>query len=188
MVFIGEIGFGERTNFGLTLVLSLFGLILSAIGFLTVVALSLGHQNYIMNIVTILKEWNATKFYKDYEKPVHYKIVHRWFFEIAISLFLVLSLFFVSQIYTFPKSLLGPLFLLVVGIITIIVIKALFRLTWQKAFDSRSQFIEREYKCFWKEIPYKGSWKSRMFPWIFRKRKKTKKIRQEKKERIENCL
>jgi len=102
LVFMGQIGFGEQTNLGPILLLALFGLILSVVGFFIVIALSLGHQNYIMNVVVILCCWGKSEFYRDWKKPVHYKEWHRLFLK---SLLLSLQLSHCS-IYFWLGSLL----------------------------------------------------------------------------------
>ena len=168
LVFIGEASSAKEPDLGLIVLLAFFGFVLSVIGFLIVVALSLGHQNYIMNIVVVLDHWEAKEFYKDYAKPLHYKIVHRWFFEIIIALFGVLSLHYVSKTRTSPEILQNPWILLIAAFIIIGIIKALFRLTLQTAFDSRKQFKKEKHGEFWENVPYKGSWISRLFPLIYK--------------------
>jgi hypothetical protein len=115
-----------------------------------------------------------------------WKTIHRWFFEILIGLFGVLSLYYVSKTRTSPEILQNPWILLIVAFIIIGIIKVLFRLTLQKAFDSRMQFITKKHGTFWENVPCKGSWISRLFPWIYtyyQKKRKTVRKRKRKRKR-----
>lgn len=146
LVFIGE----KNSNSGLSLVLALFGLILSVVGFFIIVALSLGHQNYIMNVVVILKCWKKSEFYRDWEKPVHYKDWHRLFFEITITLFAVLCLHF--GYHPDAASLSRSIWLAIASIAIFIHIEMLFRLKWKKEFDYRNEVIKILFPTFKRKI------------------------------------
>lgn len=126
LVFIGERYDTLNENFAPVLLLSVFGLILSVIGFSMVVAFSLGHKNYIMNIVTILYTWNMKEFYKDWEKPFHFKRVHRWFFEATFALFFILCVM-LSLRYVFQGSVTFEELLFRYPIVSVIPGKVLFR-------------------------------------------------------------
>ena len=138
---IAEMSKIPEPDFSLILVFVSFGLILSVFGFMVVVAQSLGHHNYIMNIVTICYRWNVLEFYANPKKPVYYKRVHRWFFEITIALFIVFSL-----VYGYRAWTAGPLFhehriwLIVVFIIIPFVIEGLYLLRWRKYSNERNDF------------------------------------------------
>ncbi|MBU7026020.1 MAG: hypothetical protein HXS48_03685 [Theionarchaea archaeon] len=108
------------------LLLSVFGLILSVIGFSMVIAFSLGHKNYIMNIVTILYTWDMKEFYKDWEKPFHFKRVHRWFFETTFALFLILCII-LSLRYVFQEPVTFKEVLSIYPIVSVILKEVLFQ-------------------------------------------------------------
>ena len=117
------------------------------------IALSLGHQNYIMNIVVILDYLGKTRFYKDWKKPLHYKTVHRWFFEITVALFAVLLLLYGSKDWASLAFLHEhPISFLLVLIIIFVHIEILFRFTWKKAFDDRERFIKERHEDFWEKL------------------------------------
>ena len=144
--------FYGQTN-DLTLVLAIFGIILSVIGFFITVALSLGHQNYIMNVVVILCCLRKSEFYRDWEKPVHYKKWHRIFFEITITLFVALSLYYGYQAWEglaiFHNH---PLWSTVLSVIILCHIEILYRWRWKGEFDKRKEVIKELFPRFQKKI------------------------------------
>lgn len=148
LVFIAEIETNKPADsapiyFAPMLLLSSFGLILSALGFFMVIALSLGHQNYIMNIVVILDHWDEKKFYKDPEKPFHFKTVHRWIFEFTTALFVVLFLFYLSRTWIFlPSFHEHPIWFIPLFVISFAIIEELFRKKWKKEFVKREKFMK----------------------------------------------
>lgn len=133
----------QQADFGQTLVLLLFGLILSILGFFITISLTLGHQNYIMNIVTICYRWNVLEFYADPEKPIHFKSVHRWLFEITIALFSVLLFSYGYQGLT-SRALSHRLLVVLIVIFVIIVlgIDQLYKRRWGKYSEERKDFIK----------------------------------------------
>lgn len=143
LVFISETS-GDSTTLVPIFLLALFGLILSIIGFLIMVALTLGHLNHKMNVFIILYYWDKMEFYSDPEKPVHYKTAHRWFFEITIALFSALSLLFcASEDWTSPEVPYEQKALLIVAFIIIfVVIEILYRMTWRNHTRDRIRFRE----------------------------------------------
>ncbi len=103
LVFIGNAIYGESADFGAAILLALFGLILSVIGFLIVVALSLGYLHHICDIVIVYYYWNKMEFYRHPGKPVRFGSAHRWFFEITIALFFVLIVLYSLQATVLPE-------------------------------------------------------------------------------------
>ncbi|KYK33841.1 MAG: hypothetical protein AYK19_12800 [Theionarchaea archaeon DG-70-1] len=157
LAFIGRVGENQPTNAGLmylgpTLLLVLFGLILSVVGFHIVVALSLGHQNYIMNIAVILYCWKKTEFYRDWEKHVHYKKWHQRFFEISIALFAVLTLYCIlltnqklSEMFRKDSVLYIVLFISLWIVIFIIIERRYLQRKYGNEFKNRQKFIKDLY-------------------------------------------
>ncbi len=139
LVFIGNAIYAKPPDYYSAILFTFFGFILSVIGFLIVIALSLGHQNYIANIVVILVHWNKQRFYKDWEKPLHYKEVHRRFFEIAIALFLMLLLFCTSQDKISFTSIRKVVLLIAIGL----VIARLCRFIFKKEFQDGKKVLIR---------------------------------------------
>lgn len=153
---MSQMDFGNILNYGLALTLSIFVFIFSILGFFMVIALSLGHKNYIMNILVILEFCNKTGFYKDPQKPFHFKIVYRWFYEITISFFAALSFFFASRVWpTISEKVLSVLYRVwripssygdaVLSILafalTIFVFKLYYLICLGKHFKKRNEFI-----------------------------------------------
>lgn len=153
LIFMGQIKVNENTNPGPILLLTIFGFILSVIGFFMVIAFSLGHQNYIMNVVVILCCWEKSEFYRDWEKPVHYKTWHRLFFEITITLFATLSLYYLSQAWGRLAIIHENLILTIVAFVIIFVlIEVLYRSKWKKEFDNRKEVIKELFPRFQQKI------------------------------------
>ena len=147
LFFIGQLGFGDQINLIPILLLAFFGLILSVVGFHIVIALSLGHQNYILNVVVILYRWKKSFFYRDWEKGVHYKVWHRYFFETIIALFLVLLLFCIWGYLFSLERFLEHLIWLIAAFISIwalifVGIEIYFQKRWKKEFEYRSEVIK----------------------------------------------
>ena len=165
---------GGLTDIVQTLVLLMFGLILSVLGFFIMISLSLGHQNYIMNIVTICYYWNLSEFYANPRKPVYYKTLHRWFFEITIALFVVLFLFYgYWGLTSSTPSTRSVVALIGAFIIIAYAIDKWYQKTWRKYSKERQDYIwalrndtegiyRKEWKPlfkkpeFWKEITEKA--------------------------------
>ncbi|KYK37159.1 MAG: hypothetical protein HXS46_18755 [Theionarchaea archaeon] len=156
LVFMGQIGFGEQTNLGPILLLALFGLILSVVGFFIVIALSLGHQNYIMNVVVILCCWGKSEFYRDWKKPVHYKEWHRLFFEITIALFAALSLFYIFlawfSLEVFVERPIYAAPFIIIWVVIFALIEKLYRWKWKGEFENRKEVIKRLFPRFQTKI------------------------------------
>ena len=153
---MSQMDFSNSLNYGLALTLSTFVFIFSMLGFFMVIALSLGHKNYIMNILVILEFWNKTGFYKDPQKPFHFKIVYRWLYEITISFFAALSFFFASRIWPtisekvlsllyrvwrIPSSLDDAILFFLVFAIFTTGIKLYYLICLRKHFRNRDEFI-----------------------------------------------
>lgn len=124
-----------------TLLLSLFGLLLSVIGFMVTVSLSLGYDHYIGDITMILYYWDKMEFYRHPGKPATFRDVHRKFYEITIAFFAVLILFYLSRDWTFlvlfrEQSAL----LIVIFIIIYAVIEVLYQWKWEKYATECSRF------------------------------------------------
>ncbi|MGD2246824.1 MAG: hypothetical protein PVF58_00340 [Candidatus Methanofastidiosia archaeon] len=149
LLFIGQKGFNGQINPGSILLLSLFGIALSVIGFFMVIAFTLGHQNYIMNVVVILYCLEKSEFYRNWEKPVHYKMWHRLFFEITIALFVALSLYNGYQVWE-PLIIFhhNPHWLIVLFVIFFGFIEGLFHWRWQGEFDKRKEVIKALFPRF----------------------------------------
>jgi len=156
LVFIGQKGFSGETNLGFILLLSLFGIALSVIGFFMVIALSLGHQNYIMNVVVILHYWKKSEFYRDWEKPVHYKDWHRLFFEITIALFAALSLFYIFLAwFSLEVFIEHPIYaapFIIIWLVIFAIIEKLYQRKWKGEFDKRKEVIKALFPRFQKKI------------------------------------
>ena len=118
-----------------------------------VIAFSLGHQNYIMNVVVILCCWEKSEFYRDWAKPVHYKTWHRVFFEITITLFATLSLYYLSQAWDrlviFHEY---PILIIVASVIIFFHIEILYRWRWKEEFDNRKEVIKELFPRFQTKI------------------------------------
>lgn len=137
----------QQADFGQTLVLLLFGLILSVLGFFIMISLTLGYQNYIMNVVTICYRWNLLEFYANPEKPIFYKSVHRWLFEITIALFSVLLFSYGCQgLISRTLSHKSQVVLTVVFVIIVLGIAygidQLYKRTWRKYGGERQAYIK----------------------------------------------
>lgn len=167
LVFIGGAVHSDSPDFSSAILLALFGLVLSVIGFLITVALTLGHLNHKLNVMMILYSWSKTEFYIDPKKPVPYKTVHRWFFEITIALFASLLLFYSFKSWTYSTDreqtvlfilatviIFGAIF----GVISY-AIDALYKDRWRKYSRERVIFLkalrndtERHYEGEWPNL------------------------------------
>ncbi|KYK37645.1 MAG: hypothetical protein AYK18_09365 [Theionarchaea archaeon DG-70] len=94
LVFMSRMDYKEPINFALASLLSLFLLGLSALGFGVVISQSLGHHNYILNVLMILDCWKKTRFYKNPKKPCFLKKSCRQFYEITIAFFGILFVYY----------------------------------------------------------------------------------------------
>jgi hypothetical protein len=161
LVFMRYVDYNKQTDLIIASLLIFFILILSVLGFQLVIALSLGHENYLMNIEMILNYWNKTGFYKDPEKPFHFKVVYRKFFETTISLFLALLVFcvlYICKILVLPHD---HVILLTTGFLTLfilifIVVERVYKFKWKKEFDLREEFIKKIRSC--KKGVYQYNW------------------------------
>lgn len=159
LAFMSQMDYGEHMNRGIALSLCTFILIFSILGFLMVIALSLGHKNYIMNILVILNYWNKTGFYKDPEKPFHFKVVYRWLYEATIAFFAALtSLFVLLCLNATAPKLSYEHAILFVGVFfaVLAIMKQLYKLKWEKAFKDRDTFIRTLQEC--KRSVYREDW------------------------------
>ena len=127
LVYMGEIGSREDIGFGSIFLLASFGVILSIVGYLVVIAVSLGYDHYIGDITMILYYWDKMEFYRRPGKPVTFRKVHLWFFEITIVLFSVISLYSLFQVLRE-----NPLWLIPVSIVIFVFVKAFYHYRWEK--------------------------------------------------------
>ena len=112
------------------LLLVLFGLVLSIIGFLIVITLSLGYEHHITDIYMIFYRWNKMEFYRHPPKPIYFMNIHRWFYEITIALFAALLLYYGFDNWTF----------LVVSVIIFVHIEGFYQLWWKKYIEECWEF------------------------------------------------
>ena len=95
-MFFLKINCGQHINAVPAVLLTFFGFILSVIGFLIVIATSLGYLHYIADITMIVYRWDKIEFYKHPGKPVRFQEAHRMLFEITTALFLALFLYYID--------------------------------------------------------------------------------------------
>lgn len=142
LVFIREVDSGNQASSDPTLLLALFGLLLSVLGFLVVIALSLAYGYYITEIVLILYRWNTMEFFSPPKKPFSFMNVQRYFFEITIAFFAVLLLFLASQTW---GSLLPfhehPMWCVGVFVIISVIAELLYRSRWRKYVKDNWRFM-----------------------------------------------
>lgn len=122
-----------NTNFNPTrgLLLAFLGLILSIIGFFIVITLSLGYEHHISDIYMIFYRWDKMEFYRHPSKPFYFLDLHRWFFEITITLFSVLLISYGYQGLTSRAPSHG--FLAVLTVMFVIIaygIDKLYQIKW----------------------------------------------------------
>ena len=144
LVFMSRIYYTQTPRVALALLISIFLLIFSVLGFRVVIALSLGHQSYIINVLMILDYWNKTGFYKDPKKPFFFKRSYRNFYEVTIALFTALSLFYALQICAPGMSIYGYLALSIAMLIIVFLFieKVLYRCCWRKYSEKRYLLIK----------------------------------------------
>lgn len=132
----------KQPDSSLILLLAAFGLILSGLGFLVVITLTLGHLHHITDITMIFYYWDKIEFYKHPKKPVYYMNINRYFYEITGFLFGSLVLYYWFSDIAFLKI---PIWLLVPAFI-ISVIEEVYRCTWERYSN----------ECVWFERALKG--------------------------------
>jgi len=133
LVFMGKGDNVSLLDFDPTLFLVLFGLILSVLGFLVVVAVSVGYEQYMLYIVMVFYSWNKMEFFRHSTKPVHFRTVHRCFYEITTAFFAVLSLFEVFQ---------AQISFMLVFIAIFFTIEVLYQLFWKRYSKDRWLFTD----------------------------------------------
>lgn len=142
LVFMGETG-----EPGPMLLFLLFGLILSVLGLLIVIAASLGYENYLVNIITILYYWDKLEFFNVPSKPVHFRSMHRCFYGITIALFGTLLQFYLLEIVILVIPVFVVIFVSIEGVYQI-KLKRYFELRW--AFTKALLHdTERFYRSHW---------------------------------------
>ncbi len=156
LAFIAETYKNNSTDLGPTPLLAFFGLILSLVGFLITVALTLGHHDHKMNVSAILYYWDKMEFFVFPKKPFRYKTAHRWFFEITISLFAVLSLFYAPKSWNFLAIFQEQRFLVITAIIILVFIEVLYQWRWEKY--SIERFLFRKALLKDKKGKYRNNW------------------------------
>ena len=154
LVFMRKTSCCEQPNSELTLVLISFGLILSVFGFQVMISLSLGYDHHISDVIMVFYRWNKMEFYRHPDKPVYFMNVLRYFYEITITLFASLFLYYGYQAW---EGLVifhyHPLWLTVVSVIIFGHIEMLYRWKWEPYFKENWRFqralrndIERRYE------------------------------------------
>ena len=134
-------------NLGLLSLLCLFLLILSVLGFRVVISQSLGHHNYIINVLMILECWGKTGFFKNTKKPFFLKRSCRKFYEATIAFFFTLFVFFafyaikgkVPDTITFIQ---GIFFIVVFSFIYFFIEHVLYKYKWSRYSMGRRLLIE----------------------------------------------
>ncbi len=183
MVFLGETGSSESTNFVSAFLMASFGFILSVIGFQVVVTLSLGYDHYINDITMILYYWDKMEFYRRPKKPVIFRNVHRRLFQFAIALFVALSLYYASGATAALGGsrvifLLGLLsehwsFPMLTFLIIFLIIEVLYYCRWEKFSRECSRFREAL------QYDFKGIFREEWSGWFKNPRGGKKAIRAE---------
>ncbi len=97
LVFMNQASNGSQAGFNLSFLLAFFGLILSILGLLVVISVSMGYIHYITQITMIVDSWKKIEFHRSPKKPLHFMTIHRCFYEITIALFSVLTLSFICE-------------------------------------------------------------------------------------------
>jgi len=158
LAFIAEIE-SRSANPTPVLLLSSFGFILSVIGFMVVISLSLGYAHYIGDITMILYYWDKMEFYRHPKKPATFRDVHRRFFEITIVLFTVLFLFYLSRTWE-PLAVLHehPIWLIGISIIILIHIEGVYRWKFEKYATECARFKKALQNDF--EGKYRDDWEN----------------------------
>lgn len=145
LVFMSRIDLEESINFALASLLSLFLLVLSGLGFRVVVSQSLGHHNYVLNVLMILDCWNKTRFYKNPKKPCFLKESCRQFYEITIAFFVTLFFFYVFYAFEGKApdtvSFKQVLVFFVIFLLLFISIGKLYRWKWGMYATKRRLFM-----------------------------------------------
>ena len=104
--------------------------------------MTLGYLHHITDIVMIYYYWDKMEFYRHPKKPIRFGNVHRWFYEITIALFSVLSLFYLSQAWE-PLAVFHehPIWFIGVSIFIFVHIEGIYQLIWKKYFEKCMLFI-----------------------------------------------
>lgn len=158
LVFVGNAVYSESPDYGSAVLLTLFGFILSIIGFVIIIALSLGYLHHIVDIVVVYYYWNKMEFYKHPRKSVHFGAAHRWFFEITIALFLVLSLSYSNQAEILPElPLIQWIPCPLLWVITFVGIEIVYWKTWEKKYSGKCIEFMNELRNVPKE-DYRKDW------------------------------
>lgn len=150
LVFMGNAVYAEPPDYGSAFMLTLFGLILSIVGFMIVIALSLGYLHHIVDIVVVYYYWDKMEFYRHPKKPVRFATWHRYFFEITIALFSVFFLFYILQVKTLVH-------LVSLWILIVFFTEVIYHYAWGKKYALKCvNFMKKlrndtkgEYRSFW---------------------------------------
>ncbi|MBU7012406.1 MAG: UbiA prenyltransferase family protein [Theionarchaea archaeon] len=141
LVFLGGKGFSQPADFVSAFLLASFGLIASLVTFLMIIAVSLGYDHYIVDITMILYYWDKMEFYRRPGKPVTFRKVHRWFFEITIALFATLLVYYASQktafLGVFNEHWGVPV---LTFFIVFVIIEVLYQCRWEKYSSQCARF------------------------------------------------
>ncbi len=138
-VVIVQTDFNQQLNFAPILILSLFGLVLSVIGFLVVISTELGYEHYITDIVMIVYYWDKIEFYSHAKKPIRFRIAHRLLYSFTIVLFAAIFAFFTLQIVV-STLFYRNLILVLVILIGFPLIEAIYRWRWEWYFEEGRLF------------------------------------------------
>lgn len=131
LVLIGENVLDKFSS----LLLASFGIILSLIGYMVVIAVSLGYDHYIGDITLILYYWDKMEFYRRPGKPITFRNVHRWFFEITIVLFSGFILHYLFQTFNVDSVWLIPTSILILA-----AVKAWYHCNWKEHSTECARF------------------------------------------------
>lgn len=157
----------EQLNIAPVLLLVLFGLFLSWLGFNVVITLTLGHLHHITSIVMIFYYWDKIEFYRHPGKPVLFMNILRRFYEFTFSLFVALLLFYISSFCVYLETLhTHPVILIPVAFIVFIVFDALYLYKWEQystdnwVFDSALKndtegIYRREWNTWFKDPDFR---------------------------------
>ena len=138
---MSKIDYSVSINRFIAFSLSIFVLILSVLGFMMVIALSLAYEHHIMDAIMVFYYWDKMEFYRHPGRPFIFVSVLRRFYEVTTSIFVVLSLFCAFQDGTSSEvSYVHLILLILIFTITLIFIEMVYRCRWKKYFADNWRF------------------------------------------------
>ncbi|KYK34626.1 MAG: hypothetical protein AYK18_13925 [Theionarchaea archaeon DG-70] len=141
LVFMRKICCCEQPNSDLTLVLVIFGLVLSVLGFQVMISLSLGYDHHITDIIMIFYYWDRMEFYRHPGKPFLFMSALRYFHEITIVLFAALTLYYGylawERLAVFHNQ---PVWLIGISLIIFAHVEGLYRWRWEEYIKDNWRF------------------------------------------------